>query len=85
MTTLHDAVEIDRTEPGWLPRAWEAGSPKGDRPGQPLWGPDSGFLLQGDIPEVLEPFICAKPAPRHGEEKGRTQTATIPAAGARPR
>ncbi len=59
MTTLHDAVEIDRTKPGWLRRAWEVE--------QPPW-PGGGFLLAGRIPEILEPFIKDEPAP--GLEEG---------------
>lgn len=61
MTTLHDDVEIDRTQPGWLRRAWQGGlareqaEPGGNRCG-------IGFLLRGRIPEVLEPYISTTPS-----------------------
>lgn len=56
-TTLHDAVKLDGTKPGWLRRAWAAGLASQQSPGPAHCGEERGFLLHGTIPETLEPFI----------------------------
>ena len=63
MTTLDDAVEIDRSTPGWLRRAWEAGLAKREWRGPANCGEESGYLLRGDTAEILEPYISPTPAP----------------------
>lgn len=68
MTTLHDTIEIDRTRSGWLRRAWEQGLANRDGPARTHCGEQPGYLLSGDVPEILEPFILERPTP--GLEEG---------------